>query len=139
MSFVASQRGDPHWRVIPPAEVEVFVEEKNGDVCLRTRGSREYLGSFARAWVIPLGFHPFYFGGAPHMPRLRCGRLIVQRRSWTVTFDELGPGDYTGVSRDLVVDIERLRARKEWPRYDYIPPSETALRRSSAEGRYKDT
>jgi hypothetical protein len=138
-SFVAPQRGDPRWRIIPPAEIEVYVDDKNGDVCLRTRGSRKHLGSFARAWVIPLGFHPFHFDRAPHMPRLRCGRVIVQRRSWTVTFDELGPGDYTGVSRDLVVAVERLRARKEWPRYVYIRPSEKALRRSGAEGRDKDT
>ena len=139
MSFVAPQRGDPRWRVISPAEIEVYVDHKSGDVCLRTRGAHEYLGSFARAWVIPLGFHPFHFGRAPHMPRLRCGRVIVQRRSWTVTFEELGPGDYTGVSRDLVVAVERIRAEKDWPRYVYIRPSEQALRRSGAEGRDKDT
>ena len=139
MSFVAPQRGDPRWRIIPPAEIEVFLEEKNGDVCLRTRGSREYLGSFARAWVIPLGFHPFHFGRAPHMPRLRCGRVIVQRRSWTVTLEELGAGDYTGISRDLLLAVERLRAAKGWPRHIYIRPGEQALRRSGAEGRDKDT
>jgi hypothetical protein len=138
-TFVAPQRGNPHWRIIPPAEIEVYVEDKNGDVCLRTRGAREYLGSFARAWVIPLGFHPFHFGRAPHMPRLRCGRVIVQRRSWTLTFEELGPGNFTGISRDLVLAIERLRAEKGWPRYVYIRPSEQALRRSGAEGRDKDT
>jgi hypothetical protein len=139
MSFVAPQRGNPRWRIIPPAEIEVYVDGGSGDVRLRARGSHEYLGSFARAWVIPLGFHPFHFGRAPHMPRLRCGRVIVQRRSWTVTFEELGPGDYTGISRDLVLAIERLRAAKEWPRYVYIRPSEQALRRSGAEGRDKDT
>jgi hypothetical protein len=139
MSFVASQRGDPRWRIIPPAEIDVYVEEKNGDVCLRTREAGEYLGSFARAWVIPLGFHPFHFGRAPHMPRLRCGRVIVQRRSWTLTFEELGPGNFTGISRDLVLAVERLRGEKGWPRYVYIRPSEQALRRSGAEGRDKDT
>jgi hypothetical protein len=137
-SFVAPQRGDPRWRIIPPAEIEVYVEN-NGDVCLRMRGTHEYLGSFARAWVIPLGFHPFHFGRAPHMPRLRCGRVIVQRRSWTVTFEELGPGNFTGISRDLVLAVERLRAEKGWPRYVYIRPSEQALRRSGVEGRDKDT
>ncbi len=138
-NFVAPQRGDPRWRIIPPAEIEVYVEDKTGDVCLRTRGAREYLGSFARAWVIPLGFHPFHFGRTPHMPRLRCGRVIVQRRSWTITQEELGQGDFTGISRDLVLAIERLRAAKDWPRYIYIRPSEQALRRSGAEGRDKDT
>jgi hypothetical protein len=137
--FVAPQRGNPKWRIISPAEIDVFVDETNGDVGLRTRAGGEYLGSFARAWLIPLGFHPFLFGRAPHMPRLRCGRVIVQRRSWTITFEELPPGNYTGVSRSLVVAIERLRAAKGWPRYVYIRPSEQALRRSGVEGRDKDT
>jgi hypothetical protein len=138
-NFVAPERGDPGWRLIPPSEIEVYIDDKNGDVALRRRGSNEYLGSFARGWVIPLGFHPFQFGRAPHMPRLRCGRVIVQRRSWTVSLEELGAGDYTGVSRDLILAVERLRAAKGWPRHIYIRPSEQALRRSGAEGRDKDT
>lgn len=138
-NFVAPQRGDPRWRIIPPAEIEVFVDEASGDVGLRTRRSREYIGSFARGWTIPLGFHPFLLGRSPHMPRLRCGKVIVQRRSWTVSLEELPPGNYTGVSRNLVVALERLRAAKGWPRYIYIRPSEQALRRSGAEGRDKDT
>jgi hypothetical protein len=138
-NFVAPQRGDPRWRVIPPAEVEVFADPSSDDVGLRMRGSQEYLGSFARGWTIPLGFHPFLFGRSPHMPRLRCGKVIVQRRSWTVSLEELPAGDYTGISRNLVAAIERLRAAKGWPRYIYIRPSEQALRRSGAEGRDKDT
>lgn len=137
--FVAPQRGNPSWKTVAPAEVEVFVDESTGDVGARRIGSGEYLGSFARAWLIPLGFHPFYFGRAPHMPRLRCGKVIVQRRSWTVTVDELEAGDFTGISRHLVVALERLRARKEWPRYIYVRPTEQALRRSGVEGRDKDT
>jgi hypothetical protein len=137
--FVAPQRGNPRWRIIPPAEIEVFVDKASGDVGLRTRESREYLGSFARAWVIPLGFHPFLFGRTPNLPRLRCGKVIVQRRSWTVSLEELPAGNYTGISRNLVAAIERLRAAKGWPRYIYIRPSEQALRRSGAEGRDKDT
>jgi hypothetical protein len=73
------------------------------------------------------------------MPRLRCGRVIVQRRSWTVRQDEFAAGNYTGVSRDLVLAVERLRQEKDWPRHIYIRPSEQALRRSGAEGRDKDT
>jgi hypothetical protein len=139
MNFVAPQRGNSQWRVIPPAEIDVFADEANGDVGLMVRRTGEFLGSFARAWIIPLGFHPFLFGRTPHMPRLRCGKVIVQRRSWTVSMEDLPAGDYTGVSRNLVVAIERLRAEKGWPRYIYIRPSEQALRRSGAEGRDKDT
>jgi hypothetical protein len=138
-NFVAPERSNPHWRTIAPADAEVYVDETTGDVCVRNINNGEYLGSFARAWIIPLGFHPFQFGMAPQMPRLRCGKVIVQRRSWIVTQEELGSGNYKGISRDLVLAIERLRAKRDLPRYVYIRPTEQALRRSGAEGRDKDT
>jgi hypothetical protein len=137
--FVAPQRANPNWRAISPAETEVFVDKMSGDVCLRKIENHHYLGSFARGWLIPLGFHPFQFGMVPHMPRLRCGRIIVQRRSWVIALAELGKGDFTGVSSDLVLAVERLRAARDLPRYVYIRPTEQALRRSGAEGRDKDT
>ena len=137
--FVAPQRGNPKWPAVSPAETEVFVDEETGDVGLRKRDSKRYLGSFARAWLIPAGFHPFQFSLGPHTPRLRCGRVIVQRRLWTVTSDQFPRGNYHGISPDLVVGIEQLRAENNWPRYVYIRPSEQALRRSGAEGRDKDT
>jgi hypothetical protein len=137
--FVAPQPGNSAWRTVSPADAEVFIDATTRDVALRRTDNHQYLGSFARAWVIPLGFHPFQFSIGPHTPRLRCGRVIVQRRAWTVREDELPPGDYNGVSRDLVVAIEQLRAQKKWPRHIYIRPTEQALRRSGAEGRDKDT
>ncbi|CAN5503429.1 hypothetical protein BH18VER1_BH18VER1_15880 [soil metagenome] len=139
MNFVAPQRGRRGWRTVPPAECEVYVQEDSGDVCLRRRDSHEDLGSFARAWVIPLGFHPFLFSRPGHMPRLRCGKIIVQRQSWTVNLEELGSGNFSGVSRDLVLAVERLRAARGLPRHIYIRPTEQALGRSGAEGRDKDT
>ena len=138
-NFVASQRANPKWKKISPADTEVYVDETTGDVCVRKIDNHEHLGSFARGWVIPLGFHPFQFGVAPHTPRLRCGKVIVQRQSWTVRADELIPGNYTGVSSTLVLAIEKLRAEKNLPRFVYIRPTEQALRRSGAEGRDKDT
>jgi hypothetical protein len=138
-NFVAPQRGNPAWPTVRPAETEVYVDEANGDVCVRKIGTREYLGSLARGWIIPLGFHPFQFGMEPQMPRLRCGNVIVQRRAWVVRHDQFPPGKYTGVSRDLVIAIERLRAQRDLPRFVYIRPTEQALRRSGAEGRDKDT
>jgi hypothetical protein len=65
--------------------------------------------------------------------------VVVQRRAWTVARAELAAGNFTGVSRDLVIAMERLRAQKDWPRFVYIRPTEAALRRSGAEGRDKDT
>jgi len=66
--FVAPQRGNPNWPTVRPADAEVYVDQTTGDVCLRKIGKREYLGSFGRNWIIPLGFHPFQFGMAPQMP-----------------------------------------------------------------------
>jgi hypothetical protein len=69
---------------------------------------------------------------------LDCGKVIVQRRSWTVKAHDLIPGNYTGVSNQLVVAVEKLRAERNLPRFIYIRPTEQALRRSG-EGRDKDT
>lgn len=138
-NFVAPQRANPKWKRISPEDAEVYIDQPSGDVCVRKIDNQEHLGSFARAWVIPLGFHPFQFGIAPHTPRLRCGKVVVQRQNWTVKADELIPGNYTGVSTDLVLAVEKLRAEKHLPRFVYIRPTEQALRRSGAEGRDKDT
>ncbi|MGI8890523.1 MAG: hypothetical protein ACR2G0_07025 [Chthoniobacterales bacterium] len=137
--FLAPQRSEGNWQTVSPAEAEVFVDDETGDVRVRRRGSHEYLGSFARGWVIPLGFHPFNFSLGRHTPRLLCGNVVVQRQSWTVTLEELGKGDFTGISRDLVVAVERLRSTRQLPRHVYIRPTEQALRRSGIEGRDKDT
>jgi hypothetical protein len=138
-NFVAPQRANPKWKKVSPAHAEVYIDQITGDVCVRKISNQEHLGSFARAWVIPLGFHPFQFGIAPHTPRLRCGNVVVQRQTWTVKADDLIPGNYTGVSHQLVFAVEKLRAEKNLPRFVYIRPTEEALRRSGAEGRDKDT
>ena len=138
-NFVALQRANPKWRKVSPSDAEVYIDNATGDVCLRKIDNHEYLGSFARAWLIPLGFHPFQFSLGSHTPRLRCGKVIVQRRAWTVTTDDLMPGNYTGVSSHLVIAVEKLRAAKDLPRFVYIRPTEQALRRTGAEGRDKDT
>jgi hypothetical protein len=137
--FVAPERCKPEWRSVRPADAEVYVDRTSGDVCLRKADSHQYLGSFARAWLIPLGFHPFQFGIVPHTPRLRCGRVIVQRRTWTLKREELPVSNVTGLSRQLAVAVELLRAQKGWPRHIFIRPTEQVLRRSGAEGRDKDT
>ena len=58
--------------------------------------------------------------------------MVVQRETWTIDLEELGAGDFTGISRDLVTAVERLRAARQLPRHVYIRPSEQALRRSGA-------
>lgn len=138
-NFVAPQRANPKWRKISPSETQVFIDTETGDVGLRTIDNHEYLGSFARSWIIGLGFHPFQFSAGAHTPRLRCGKVVVQRQTWTINANDLPAGNYTGVSSQLVRAIEKLRAEKNLPRFVYIRPTEQALRRSGAEGRDKDT
>jgi hypothetical protein len=137
--FVAPQRGNPKWNTIAPGDAEVYFDSETEDLRVRETASKKDLGSFARAWVIPLGFHPFQFGLAPHTPRLRCGRAVVQRETWTVRADEMPQGSYKGLSADLVRAVEYLRTLKNWPRHIYIRPTEQSLRRSGGEGRDKDT
>ena len=87
--FVAAQRPDPTWQQVSPEQVEVFVDPGNGDVGLRRMKDRLYPRIIPRGWVIPLGFHPFQFSLGRDTPRLRCGRVVVQRRSWTVALEEI--------------------------------------------------
>jgi hypothetical protein len=138
-NFVAPQRANPKWRKILPSETQVYIDTESGDVGLRTIGNGQYLGSFARSRIIGLGFHPFQFSAGAHTPRLRCGKVVVQRQTWTINANDFPAGNYTGVSSQLVRAIEKLRAEKNLPRFVYIRPTEQALRRSGAEGRDKDT
>ena len=137
-TFVAPQRANPKWRKVLQSEAEVYLDE-TGDVCVRKIDNREHLGSFARAWLIPLGFHPFQFSLGAHTPRLLCGRVVVQRQAWTISASDFPSGKYYGVSSALVLAVEKLRAERNLPRFVYIRPTEEALRRSGAEGRDKDT
>src|SRR4029450_6577316 len=138
-NFVAPQRGNSKWTKISPTDAEVYLDQKTGDVAVRKIDNQEHLGSFARAWIIPLGFHPFQFSAGAHTPRLRCGKVVVQRQTWTISVNDLPASNYTGISSQLVRAIEKLRAEKNLPRFVYIRPTEQALRRSGAEGRDKDT
>ena len=65
--------------------------------------------------------------------------VVMRAPAWTVSAGELGTGDFSGISRALVIAVEKLRAAQDWPRFVYIRPTEQALRRSGAEGRDKDT
>ena len=124
----------PRWRSVRPADVEVVVED--GDVRMRAEG-RE-LGSFARSWVLALGFHPFVLTRAPHTPRLVMGRTVVQRETWVVGKRDLPRAPYRFASAELAMDVDRLRARRGMPRHVYVRPTDEAVRRLGAGGRDKD-
>ncbi|HEY6101049.1 MAG TPA: lantibiotic dehydratase, partial [Anaeromyxobacter sp.] len=124
----------PRWRSVRPADVEVVVAD--GDVRMRAEGRD--LGSFARSWVLALGFHPFVLTRAPHTPRLVIGRTVLQRETWVVGKKDLPRARYGFGSADLALDVERLRAARGLPRYVYVRPTDEAVRRLGAGGRDKD-
>ena len=131
-SFVAPQRGNPRWRIIPPAEIEVYVEEKNGDVCLRdariTRISRfvcTRVGDPARLSSFSIR------SGAPHAAvALRpgdCATPLVDgdiRRAW-------GRG-ITPASRAIWFWRSSVSARKRTGRAmsTFVPPNRRSAQRS---------
>lgn len=134
-TYVGTGRVRSTWRTARPADAEVFVAA-DGDV--RIRVGEVDCGSFARSWVLPLGFHPFVLSRAPHTPRLSVGGVVVQRELWILSQKDLPRAPYRHASPDLPIDVEKLRASKGIPRYVYIRPSEAAMRRLGAGGRDKD-
>jgi hypothetical protein len=123
------------WSVIRPADAEVVVND-DGDVRIRAGGVDR--GSFARSWVLGLGFHPFVFPLGAHTPRLEVGGVVVQRESWVVGTEDLPRGPYAPGAPELVADVDRLRAARGIPRHVFVRPTEAAVRRLGTGGRDKD-
>jgi hypothetical protein len=119
---------------VRPADAEVVVDD--GDVRIRARGRDR--GSFARSWVPALGFHPFLFSLGAHTPRLLVGDVVVQRETWTLARADLPGAPHAPGAPELVLEVDRLRARKGIPRHVYVRPTEGAVRRLGAGGRDKD-
>lgn len=117
------------WPVVRAADALVVLDEENGDVRLRERGTGRDLGSLARDWAISAGFHPFIpLTRRPGTPRLQMGRVIVQRRTWTIDLAEIELPTNARVAEQLV-SIERLRAARDVPRQVFIRPSEEVMGR----------
>ena len=133
-TYAGPARVSPRWRSVRPSDVEVVLVD--GDVRMRAAGRD--LGSFARSWVLALGFHPFVLTRAPHTPRLVIGRTVVQRETWTVGRKDLPRSRYGLGSAELALDVERLREARGLPRHVYIRPSDDAIRKMGAGGRDKD-
>ena len=124
--FASPQRGNPRWHSVSPAQAEVFIAE-DGDVALRASGriSRFFCPQLDHsAWVSSI---PIRAGAAAHRGSV-AGRVIVQRRSWTVSGEEMGGGNFSGLSRRSGSRaIERLRAAKDWPRFRLYSPDRTGI------------
>jgi hypothetical protein len=132
--YGAIDRAPPHWRQVPPSEIDVVTLEDERDIRARHRGTGEDLGSLIRVpWVFQ-GISSFTpFEQVPHSPRLLIDRTVVQRRTWRVRRDELGTiPDGSGSAR--VVAVERMRADRDIPRWVYIRPPKSVLQRTDGIG-----
>jgi hypothetical protein len=123
-------------RTIAPARIEVVVDEATGDVALRELESGKRVGSFAQDWVVWHAFHPFVLNRERHTPRLRLGRVIVQRQSWVLGIDEFN-GELA-FGPPLAAMIAELRGRRGLPRWVFARPAEGTFGPSTIVGRQKD-
>jgi hypothetical protein len=123
--FCAPERPHPDWRFVAPSETEVIVHHDTHDVRVRARETGEDLGSLVRTpWMVIGGLHPFFpLELVPHTPRLRIGKVIVQRRSWRVSRAEVAASIERDVTTDLVMAVERMRAARDLPRWVYVRPA----------------
>jgi hypothetical protein len=123
-------------RTIAPARIEVVVDDATGDVALQEMESGKWVGSFARDWVVWHAFHPFVLNRERHTPRLRLGRVIVQRQSWVLGVDEFDGDLAFGPS--LAATLAGLRVRRGLPRWVFARPTEGTFGPSTIVGRQKD-
>jgi hypothetical protein len=123
-------------RTIAPAQVEVILDSETGDVALQDLQTGKQVGSFARDWVVWHAFHPFVLHRERHTPRLRVGRVIVQRESWVADIDELHADLAFGPS--LAATLAELRLHRRMPRWVFARPAEGTFAPSTIVGRQKD-
>jgi hypothetical protein len=130
----------PSAHSIRPANVEVFRDGASGDIRLRDIETGRGLGSLCRTGRIFFGLHPFILTGGLHTPRLRVGRIIVQRRAWVISSSDLAQSGHdprSGLARTLLA-VRDLRLRLGLPRWIYVRPTRGALQRAMGAGRDKD-
>ncbi len=133
---VVADRLAPGRRTVAPSAAQVVA--RGGMLHVIGPGDQD-LGALVTPWDMPfaLGIHPFLFHRNRHMARLRSGRTILQRRSWTVSVEEL-PGRHQGVSAMLLAAVDKLRSARDLPRHVFVRPTDSVLARISSSGRDKD-
>ncbi|MEO8700895.1 MAG: lantibiotic dehydratase [Kofleriaceae bacterium] len=135
---VVADRLPSGYRTVAPGDASVVLVD--GSLRVHGPGGAD-LGALVPEWDMPfaLGIHPFVFRAGRHVPRLRAGRTILQRRQWTIALAELASGPYTGVAPALLGAVDRLRGDRGLPRHVFVRPSDRVMsERVSASGRDKD-
>lgn len=134
---VHGRSGKPRDQVVQPAQLSVTVAPEHLELRARGVSGRLRLKSpFAGGPGIrhdPLSVFAFprHFGGIgirtddlAHVPRIRCGRVVLRRESWRVPVSDLRPWSPGGhaVAADTAAHLGavRLRERLGLPRYCFV-------------------
>ncbi|MFJ6617736.1 lantibiotic dehydratase [Kitasatospora sp. NPDC091335] len=134
---VHGRSGKPRDRVVQPAQLSITVTPERLELRARGVSGRLRLKSpFAGGPGIrhdPLSVFAFprHFGGIgirtddlAHVPRIRCGRVVLRRESWRVPVAELRPWSPGGhpVAADAAAHLGavRLRERLGLPRHCFV-------------------
>jgi hypothetical protein len=137
LNYVAKERPPSGVQAIRPGDAEVVLDEANHDLRVRHTQTGSDLGSLVRSDLLMNAINPYSpFQGADEMPRLRVGRAIVQRRTWILRREELGEAELpSNVSGATVLAVERLRGKRQLPRWIYVKPADEV---TSTDARARD-
>jgi hypothetical protein len=88
---------------------DVTVHLQGDDIVARDPSGR-VLGSLIDNWAIASSTHQLELHGlGPRSPRLVCGRVVVQRRSWLLEISEALRRDVEEIGADALVAFRRVR------------------------------
>jgi hypothetical protein len=121
----------PGWTFTGPLEVagaarrraaEIVVELGDDDlIATDTDGGR--LGSLIDNWLVPRSVHRLELVGiAAHSPRLRSGRVVVQRRSWRVDCEAAVRSGPRTTAPQTMLALRALRRRLGMPEELFVKP-----------------
>ena len=101
---------------------EVFVDATDDDVIARDAEGR-VLGSLVHQWLVADNTHQIeLLGTGDHAPRLRVGRVVVQRERWRlIPSDELR-AEVSDIGVNAVVALRRLRRILGLPEECFVRP-----------------
>jgi hypothetical protein len=122
IELMARGSGKPGDEKISPFDVEV--RSIDGRLCLVTSGGATLLyngelDSLAHSLFSLPRVVPLRFDNGRHTPRIRLGRVVVQRERWRVLRRDLFSRPHTGSSPGLFKDFRRAVRELGLPRYLY--------------------
>lgn len=96
----------------------------------------QVLGSLLDHWLIAMGTHRLELvGTGPHSPRLRLGRVVVQRRSWRIQPEDSMRPDFETLGLSKLIAVHRLQKQFALPREVFVRPLMAVQRTHHKDGK----